>query len=402
MSITAREFLKAAVVPREAIDRFLDPDACNWAYFDPELGYLLKDYVARDGVDDCYTINHYLPTGARRMVNYADRPCRINTYGDSFTQCHQVSDGETWQEYLAAHLGEPVRNFGIGGYGVFQAYRRMLREEQTDCSAEYVILNMWSDDHLRSIYPCRWIQLPWFHNVIHGGREPFMFHANPWSHLRFDPDTGRFEECDSPCPTPESLYKLCEVDWVYETFKGNFDVQAYLASQGSSDADTVMLNRYADALGVDVDFGSVETMAAAGGALLRACSLRSSMYVAERARDFCQAGGKKLMIHLSYDDETVQRACGGEDRFDKMLVGYLSENDFLFVDTLQKHAEDFAQFKCTPEQYTARYYIGHYKPAGNHFYAFAVKDAVVEWLDPKSPAYIAGGVSLKDWAATLA
>jgi hypothetical protein len=32
----------------------------------------------------------------------------------SFTQYHQVSDGETWQEYLAAHLGEPVGDFGIG------------------------------------------------------------------------------------------------------------------------------------------------------------------------------------------------------------------------------------------------------------------------------------------------
>jgi hypothetical protein len=50
---------------------------------------------------------------------YADKKCRINTYGDSFTQCHQVSDGETWQEYLAAHLGEPVRNFGMGGYGAY-------------------------------------------------------------------------------------------------------------------------------------------------------------------------------------------------------------------------------------------------------------------------------------------
>ena len=39
-------------------------------------------------------------------------------------QCYQVSDGETWQEYLAAHLDEPIRNFGMGGYGVYQACRR--------------------------------------------------------------------------------------------------------------------------------------------------------------------------------------------------------------------------------------------------------------------------------------
>jgi hypothetical protein len=48
------------------------------------------------------------------------RACRVHTYGDSFTHCDQVSDGETWQEFLAAHLQEPVKNFGVGGYSVFQ------------------------------------------------------------------------------------------------------------------------------------------------------------------------------------------------------------------------------------------------------------------------------------------
>ena len=86
----------------------------------------------KDDIEDSYTLAHYEPTGERRMLNYADQPCRINTYGNSFTQCQQVSDGETWQEYLAAHMGEPIRNFGIGGYGVYQAYRRMLREEKTE------------------------------------------------------------------------------------------------------------------------------------------------------------------------------------------------------------------------------------------------------------------------------
>jgi len=86
----------------------------------------------------------------RTSFMYAGRKCRINTYGDSFSRCHQVSDGETWQKYLAGHLGEPIRNFGMGGYGVYQAYRRMLREERTDHAAEYLILYIWDDDHIRS------------------------------------------------------------------------------------------------------------------------------------------------------------------------------------------------------------------------------------------------------------
>src|SRR5262245_31781978 len=126
-----REFLSSATFIREEVDEFIDPAATTWAKFDPELGYRLSDILIRDGVDGCYTIGTYLPSGARRTIHYADKPCRINTYGNSFTQCHQVSDGETWQEILAAHFGEPIRNFGVGGFGVYQTYRRIRRTEPT-------------------------------------------------------------------------------------------------------------------------------------------------------------------------------------------------------------------------------------------------------------------------------
>jgi len=100
-------------------------------------------------------------------------------YGDSFTQCHQVSDGETWQEILAAHFGEPIRNFGVGGYGVYQAYRRMRRIEATTDSALYVILNIFSADHVRNLTwhagsPAR---------IQEGDRRPrstSCSNANPW------------------------------------------------------------------------------------------------------------------------------------------------------------------------------------------------------------------------------
>ena len=49
-----------------------------------------------------------------------------------------------------------------------------------------------------------------------------------------------------------------------------------------------------------------------------------------------------------------------------------------------------------------RYYIGHYNPRGNHFFAFAVKDEVVEWLEPKPPTYREGGPSMRRTAAELA
>lgn len=119
MPTTLRSFLAAVTPERSLIDRLLDPRSSFWHALDPELGYVLKDSMLPDGLDGCYTLLRYLPGRERNRVNYAGEPCRINTYGDSFTQCAQVSDGETWQEYLAAHFGEPMRNFGVGGYGVY-------------------------------------------------------------------------------------------------------------------------------------------------------------------------------------------------------------------------------------------------------------------------------------------
>ena len=48
---------------------------------------------------------------------------------------------------MAATLGEPVRNFGVGGFSVYQAYRRMLREEEV-VPAEHIVFNIF--DPLKS------------------------------------------------------------------------------------------------------------------------------------------------------------------------------------------------------------------------------------------------------------
>ncbi len=134
------EWIRSSVVGKEALDAFLSPDEPSWAQYDAELGYTLGNYMPRDGVDGSLTISTSTVDGARRAAIYQDRACRLNTYGNSFTECHQVSDHETWQEYLAAHLGEPVRNFGMGGYGAYQSYRRMIRTEASDLGTEYVLL----------------------------------------------------------------------------------------------------------------------------------------------------------------------------------------------------------------------------------------------------------------------
>ena len=121
---------------------------------DAELGYIHRDRDLVEGIDGSVCTYRYdTKTGARVSIAHAEKPCRINTYGNSFTSCEQVSDGETWQEQLASHLGEPVRNFGIGGYSVYQAYRRMRREEARN-PAGLIVFNIFDDDHFRSVEGC--------------------------------------------------------------------------------------------------------------------------------------------------------------------------------------------------------------------------------------------------------
>jgi hypothetical protein len=126
---TWERYLRESAVSREVIDAFVQRP--HWAAFDPELGYVLHNCLVPWGADGSRTIETFRPDGARSRFRYAGRKPRINTYGDSFTECNQVSDGETWQEYLTGHFGEPAGNYGVGNYGVYQAYRRMLRVERT-------------------------------------------------------------------------------------------------------------------------------------------------------------------------------------------------------------------------------------------------------------------------------
>jgi hypothetical protein len=394
-----RAFLQPHVVQRTTIDQFLDPQARVWARFDPELGYLLRNAFVRDGVDGCHTLARYQETGQRQQVNFTDQPCRINTYGDSFTQGHQVSDGETWQEILAAHFCEPIRNFGVGGFGVYQAYQRLLRTEATDQGAKHVIFNIWGDDHLRSVYAWRWLAFP--ENVL-DSMAGIMFHANPWTHARLD-EHGELVEKGSLCPTEASLYQLCDLDFLVDAFQDDEIVHLLFALRTGTILNLEVLERVATKCnGTVPDVATPETIKAGATHLLHRYAVRVGMSIMDRLDAYCELHGKELMVLLSYPVGAVWHACNRSSSADpdntdwhpQVFKDHLAAKNIRLVDSLPAHVAEFDTFRLTAKEYVDRYYIGHYTPRGNHFFAYAIKDAIRDWLTPPPPAYQNNGEPL--------
>jgi len=380
--VSYQEFLRESAVSREVIDRFLRGP--SWAQFDPDVGYILGSYLPTDGIDGSATISTVQANGARTSFVYNGRKCRVNAYGDSFTQCHQVSDSETWEEYLAGHLGEPIRNFGMGGFGVYQAYRRMLREERTDHGAEYLIFYIWGDDHIRSLLRCRHAitYKTWNHR---GGA---MFHGNFWPNVEMDLETGRLVEKDSLLRTPAALYNMTDPQFLVDHLKDDLALQLYAFKSGYiQELDQERIEKLAARLGYSWDWSQESTRARQVSEVLDRYSLRATQYILDKVREFSRQNGKKLLVVLFDPYRALNEMRETGKRYDQMIVDYLTREKFNYFDMNEVHLQDFKKYSVSFDEYKKVYFIGHYNPRGNHFFAYAIKDTVVKWLDPKPITY---------------
>jgi len=392
------DYVKKSALTKKELDIFLNEN--SWAQFDPEVGYILGNYMPHDGIDNSSTLSTVMKDGKRTNRIYIDRPCRINTYGDSFTQCHQVSDGETWQEYLAAHLGEPIRNFGMGGFGIYQAYRRLIKEEQTKNGAEYIILYMWGDDYFRSVLRCRYVLFyPWWDN-----EDGYMFHGNFWSNIEMDIDTGRLVEKKNLVSSRDELYQMTDHDFMYNTLKDDLMLQLYLLNQGkvNMDVDVKGLDKLSEIYEVpEVDFSDDEKIKSSAGLLKNKYGFDATKYILKKAHKFVEKNGKKLML-IHFDPYGVFKPMvNGETRYDKEVIDFIRENNYRYFDMNEVHVNDFKCFNLSFDDYMKRYFIGHYSPAGNHFFAFSIKNKIIEWLDPKPITYRSDKLKMTDFKGYL-
>ncbi len=97
--------------------------------FDPLLGWSRKPNTSKQEMGKHGPTQYHINAkGQRANPSHEHLPVDISTYGDSFTFCRQVNDDETFQFHLSKLTNTNVVNYGVGNYGLDQAYLRMQRE----------------------------------------------------------------------------------------------------------------------------------------------------------------------------------------------------------------------------------------------------------------------------------
>jgi hypothetical protein len=380
-ALTAREYLKGLLYTREEVKQWLEQKAFPFAKYSSEFGWLLRDARFQDGIDDAINIYTYGPLDERITIHYKNQPCRINAYGDSYTQCHQVSDGETWEEVLAAHLQEPIRNFGVGGWSVYQAYLRILKEEQR-VPADLILFNIYQDDHFRNLDSWR--------NIRVRKKDRFIEPTLPY--VEVDVDANRFVEKANPCPTPDSVYNLCDLDWVMNRFKDDFALNVMLAhanakahNPGQDYKDTLKL---ATTHGIVTRVDTGKAISPEAEARHQRAAYYSSEQIIRKTEAYAREHRKKVLYILSYPAQYIARYVKEGVRPDQPFASFMQESGLPVVDLLQLHVAEFQSYKGDIKDYLKQYFVGHYNPRGNVFTAFAIKDRVVQMLGPKPRPYV--------------
>jgi hypothetical protein len=379
----ARDYLRSIKPSRQRVEDFItgeygprDKRPGEIFQYDSELGWIHHKAIGSTGVDGSKVFYSYESDGARKVINFPDKPCRIRTYGNSFTHCSQANNNETWEEYLAAHIREPVRNYGVGGHSVYQAYRRMLKVEK-QISGGYIILNIWDDDHYRNLDAWRSIRFGY------GSRCGFTL-----PHLRVDIADGICKQMENISKTPADIYKLCNEDYLWRTFKDDPILKMVMAARESGkNISDELINPVAVTFGIpDEKIADTET-AEKIKKIHTEAALFATKNVVAWAEGFTKRNRKKLMIMLTFGRGNVAKHLSGQPRFDRDFAHWLKNKPYPVIDMLEVFAEDYKKYKIDIDQYLTPFYNGHHTPRGNFFTAWAIKDTIIRWLDPKPLPY---------------
>jgi hypothetical protein len=376
----AKEYLFSIMPSKEMAKNFIagpqEPEGLSkdeGFMYDPQLGWVHCAAIRNHGVNNTKAFYNYEPDGARVIVNCRGKTSRIHVYGNSFTQCIQVNDGETWPEYLAAGFQEPIRNYGVGAYGVYQAYLRMLKVE-TKNPADYIILNIWEDDHYRSLDAWRPIR---FGKVL-----PYGF-TQPY--LRVDAQANICRKFENPLKEPKDVYKLCDKDYVWQTYKDDPILKSVLSIYREGDVSRALDKPASVSVGIPVDERVKRDIAEKVTEIHTKQALYASENILEWTEEFVKKTGRHFILMLSYSRRSMASELAGKPRFDQSFMEWLKGKSYPVIDTRDAFTADYKNSKLDIDAYLDPFYVGktgHHTPLGNYFTSLFLISRLTKILDP--------------------
>jgi hypothetical protein len=171
----------------------------SFLVYDPDLGWVPRPMsVSNNGI---YFYNRDGIRSSSCDFSISKKPengvLRIAIFGDSFTHCDDILFQDSWGYYLqedlrSAGINAEVINFGVGGYGIDQAYLRW-KKQGYEYAPNIVIFGFAPEDVLRNV------------NLLRPIFPPAWEEGLPFSKPRFIFEKGKLRLINVPVLVPEKV-----------------------------------------------------------------------------------------------------------------------------------------------------------------------------------------------------
>ena len=198
MGYTLESVLPVSQQWRDSIESYIEQKDKWSVIYDETLGWIHRPNAMTD--KGRTTVNG---AGLRSQREYSQTPLpdtlRIALFGDSYTASAEVYDDEAWGHQLELNLNQAgirteVLNFGVGAYGMDQAFLRWQKAGR-DYTPDMVIFGFQSENLNRNV------------NVF---RQIYRSHGVPFSKPRFVLTDQGLELMNVPTIPPEQLPTVFE------------------------------------------------------------------------------------------------------------------------------------------------------------------------------------------------
>ena len=177
----------------------------------------------------------------------------------------------------------------------------------------------------------------------------------------------------------EDLYRLCDEEFVWRTFKDEPVLFTALAAAGDEALAEKLDGPIAARFGIPKDRFT-------GGPRRKNESPRSIWPRRSLPREMSLPGPnsssrrweRNCCSLLSFGRGSVLADLQGQPRFDQELLDWLKDKPYPVIDVRDAFRAEYQQFRGDAKQFLDRYYIGHHSPAGNFFLASAVRDRLIK------------------------